>query len=86
MSEENASNKAALLAAQQKDEQSSEMMTELTAVSLDINRLELKTSNDKDLYSCFSIIALKALFQERHCFKDNDAENCMQKFQLLPIL
>ena len=33
VSEENASNKVALLAAQQKDEKGSEMMTELTAVS-----------------------------------------------------
>ena len=33
VSEENASNKVALLAAQQKDEKGSEMLTELTAVS-----------------------------------------------------
>ena len=33
VSEDNASNKTALLAAQQKDEKSSEMITELTAVS-----------------------------------------------------
>jgi hypothetical protein len=34
VSEENASNKAALFAAQKKDEKSSEMISELTSVSL----------------------------------------------------